>query len=637
VTGTQPAQPTLACYETASFNTTTCSWDVTGTQPAQPTLACYESASFNTNTCSWDVTGSPNATVVNNITACGAYTWSANGQTYTASGTYSYYANCQDYALNLTITNSNITLSASTNNATCFGGSNGSIDLSVSGGTAPYSYSWSTGATTQDVTLLSAGTYTVLVTDAVGCAQSSSFAVTQPIALPVPGSIQGNVYACLAVKNDSAIFSIAPVTDGVNTTTYNWSFSTSKLQISSGQGTPSVKFRWISQDVDASITGTMTVVVSNPCTSYTVTQYLAYSSIRPVTPGSISGSGRACPGDIVTYSVTNVPRATYYDWNLPTGMTAIGSDSSNVITVSVAAGFNGGVLTVAAGNPCGISGFRSKSITATKPTTPGVISGTSTGLCNAGTVNYSITPVAGATSYSWSISPTGAGANIIGSTTGNSIQVIYGSSTTTTYTLSVIAVNGCGSSNARTLSVSLLPARPATITASAPLCPGATITYSIPTVSGATSYVWTTTSGGTVVSGQGTKSLTVQWSANITTQQSVSVRAVNGCGQSSIRSLTQTIGTCLRESDLMTQGLQLVVYPNPTTGPVLLRFISESEGDYQVRTFDLTGRLIQSFTGGARIGENIVEMNLPEVNASGVYFIEVENEGMIERKKVLVE
>ncbi|MFZ7105332.1 MAG: beta strand repeat-containing protein, partial [Bacteroidota bacterium] len=57
VTGTQPAMPTLACYETASFNTTTCQWDVTGTQPAMPTLACYETASFNTTTCQWDVTG----------------------------------------------------------------------------------------------------------------------------------------------------------------------------------------------------------------------------------------------------------------------------------------------------------------------------------------------------------------------------------------------------------------------------------------------------------------------------------------------------------------------------------------------------------------------------------------------------
>ncbi|NDH31244.1 MAG: hypothetical protein EBX72_12385, partial [Betaproteobacteria bacterium] len=49
----QPQQPTLACYESASFNTTTCQWDVTGTQPQQPSLACYESASFNTTTCQW--------------------------------------------------------------------------------------------------------------------------------------------------------------------------------------------------------------------------------------------------------------------------------------------------------------------------------------------------------------------------------------------------------------------------------------------------------------------------------------------------------------------------------------------------------------------------------------------------------
>jgi gliding motility-associated-like protein len=54
-----PTQPTdLACYETATFNTTTCVWDVTGTMPTQPTdLACYETATFNTTTCVWDVTG----------------------------------------------------------------------------------------------------------------------------------------------------------------------------------------------------------------------------------------------------------------------------------------------------------------------------------------------------------------------------------------------------------------------------------------------------------------------------------------------------------------------------------------------------------------------------------------------------
>ena len=57
--GQNPTQPITACYETATFNTTTCQWDVTGTQPTQPTTACYETATFNTTTCQWDVTDSP--------------------------------------------------------------------------------------------------------------------------------------------------------------------------------------------------------------------------------------------------------------------------------------------------------------------------------------------------------------------------------------------------------------------------------------------------------------------------------------------------------------------------------------------------------------------------------------------------
>ena len=57
LTGTQPVQPTVACYETATFNTITCVWDVTGTQPVQPILSCYETTIFNITTCVWDVTG----------------------------------------------------------------------------------------------------------------------------------------------------------------------------------------------------------------------------------------------------------------------------------------------------------------------------------------------------------------------------------------------------------------------------------------------------------------------------------------------------------------------------------------------------------------------------------------------------
>jgi hypothetical protein len=57
VTGTQPVKPQTACYQTATFNTTSCQWDVTGTQPVKPETACYQTATFNTTSCQWDVTG----------------------------------------------------------------------------------------------------------------------------------------------------------------------------------------------------------------------------------------------------------------------------------------------------------------------------------------------------------------------------------------------------------------------------------------------------------------------------------------------------------------------------------------------------------------------------------------------------
>ena len=54
---------------------------------------------------------------------------------------------------------------------------NGSIDISVNGGTLPYTYLWSEGSTTEDISSLSAGTYSVVVTDSAGCMDSISFTV----------------------------------------------------------------------------------------------------------------------------------------------------------------------------------------------------------------------------------------------------------------------------------------------------------------------------------------------------------------------------------------------------------------------------------------------------------------------------
>ncbi|MEO1437881.1 MAG: gliding motility-associated C-terminal domain-containing protein, partial [Bacteroidota bacterium] len=68
----------------------------------------------------------------------------------------------------------------------CNGDSNGQIDLSVAGGTPPYTYQWDSGAgTDQDISNLLGGTYTVTVTDNNGCMESTSEVVGQPATLSI--------------------------------------------------------------------------------------------------------------------------------------------------------------------------------------------------------------------------------------------------------------------------------------------------------------------------------------------------------------------------------------------------------------------------------------------------------------------
>ena len=66
---------------------------------------------------------------------------------------------------------------------TCFGASNGSLDLQLSGGTEPYSYSWNNGVNTEDQTGLGPGTYTVTVTDANACTIVVSDEIAEPTIL----------------------------------------------------------------------------------------------------------------------------------------------------------------------------------------------------------------------------------------------------------------------------------------------------------------------------------------------------------------------------------------------------------------------------------------------------------------------
>jgi hypothetical protein len=92
---------------------------------------------------------------------------------------------CETTVMSRITTPSDLEVSGTYKDPVCYQASNGSITLTVKGGTAPYTYMWNNGATTKDLTNIGAGHYTVVVTDKDGCSYSESFILEDPKELTV--------------------------------------------------------------------------------------------------------------------------------------------------------------------------------------------------------------------------------------------------------------------------------------------------------------------------------------------------------------------------------------------------------------------------------------------------------------------
>ncbi len=114
-------------------------------------------------------------------------------------------------------------------NVSCFTGNDGSIDLSVGGGTPPYTFNWSNGATTEDISSIAAGTYVVTIADFNGCLDSLSYVISQPAASIAASATTVQNVNCHSGSDGSIILQ---VTGGTFPFTYNWSNGSTTQNIS---------------------------------------------------------------------------------------------------------------------------------------------------------------------------------------------------------------------------------------------------------------------------------------------------------------------------------------------------------------------------------------------------------------------
>lgn len=349
----------------------------------------------------------------------------------------------------------------------CNGAGNGAINLSVTGGIAPYAFQW-TGpngftASTEDIASIPAGTYTVTITDAA-CTKTQSFNVGQPAALSVSLSpsllIFGQNISCSGGQDGSIN---ATITGGTGPYATSWTgpggFTSSALDIN---------------DLGAG-TYTLAITDANGCTTTASTTLLESA---PMTAEITATSGVACANDAngsATVSITGGMPVYAYQWNtvpVQTGATATGlAPGTYAVTATDQYGCEVGTTAVITGptQPLNV-----QLVTRSNVACFGAASGSATISVTGGTGNYDIT---------WNTTPAQAGTTASGLSGGN-------------YTATVTDANGCTA----TLQVSIAePASPLTVAITAQqniACNGqatGSATVSASGGSGPYAYSWNTT------------------------------------------------------------------------------------------------------------------------------------------------
>lgn len=402
--------------------------------------------------------------------------------------------------------------------------SGSNVTLTAAGGT---SYLWSNGATTSNISVGVAGTYSVTVTNASGCSASTSQSLTvnqlPSAAISGQSSICNGTTAILTATGGTSYlwstgattpnitvgqagnYSVTVTNAGGCTATATQAVTLNALPTPAIAGPTSVcsgtnatltasggtSYLWsngaTTPSISVGVAGNYSVTVTNAngCSAAT-TQSL---TVNAAPTASITGPSTFCSGANALLTATG---GNTYQWS--TGAT------TSAITVNTP-----GTYVVTVTNALGCQATVFQTVTVNSLPTPS-ISGPSA-ICAGTTATLA---AAGGTNYLWS---TGA--------TTPSISVSNGGS----YTVTVTGINGCTSSTTANLSVNPLPT--ASINGNLSICQGTT---TLLTASGGTSYAWNTGSTSPTITtgtaGSYTVTVTDASGCSATATQNVTVNAL---------------------------------------------------------------------------------------------------------------
>ncbi|HXB10601.1 MAG TPA: SprB repeat-containing protein, partial [Bacteroidia bacterium] len=286
----------------------------------------------NVGPCYGDSNGSARV-YVQGGTAPYTFSWSNNATNSKAAGGLvtdsAFGLKAGTYTVNVTDAGSNTTFAyvtilgptqvvpsvSSKTNISCNGGNNGAINTTTTGGTAPYTYSWSNGKTTANITGLTIGSYTLTVMDKFGCSGNLTVNLTQPTAVTVTTST-------------------IPVT---------CAGPGSATAIPTG-GTPyiasaSYKFSWSSGPTSAMATGlgagTYTVIATDSlgCTGSATATVITTGAVVTLTPTDLTCNGSS-NGSVIS-SVTGGSTPYTYNWSNGATTTSINGLSAGTYTLTI--------------------------------------------------------------------------------------------------------------------------------------------------------------------------------------------------------------------------------------------------------------------------------------------------------------